>query len=177
MTGDDYVYVLYARSLVHTGEDVVVVEGIGEDSLAFLECEAAAETEFDPGERVPVTEKESERIAHVRQQLAFGDLSQVARDALKGVVTALVEDNEDQFVEFFNTAGAGSLRRHQLEFLSQVGESRRTQILEERARRPFDGFTDLSDRVQGLSDPAALVAQRIVTELSDEDISYRLFVE
>lgn len=112
MAFEHYVYVLYARSLVHTGEDIVLVEAIGEDSLTLLEGEAPAEAEFHPGERITVGNSEPARIDHVRQRLTYGELSLIARDALETAVTALVRIDEERFVELFNSAESVSLRRH-----------------------------------------------------------------
>lgn len=176
MSYESHIFVLHARSIEHTGEESVIAEGVGEEGFTFLECVAPADAKFQVGDRVAV-EDEDGRIDHVRSRLTIDELSAVAMQALQEAVTALVEHNEGRFVEVFNTAGPLSIRRHQLDLIPGVGEARRNRILDERDRQPFAGFEDLTDRVQGLSEPESLVAQRIVTELVDQDVQYRLFVK
>ena len=173
MADEEYVYVLHARSTAHTGEDAVVIEGIGDADYTLLECETSPDATIAPGDRVSVGDDASTRI---QQRLAYDDLSQVARDQLDHAVTALVEHNEDRFIDFFNTAGPLSLRRHQLDLLPGIGETRRNHILQERERQPFTGFGDLTARITGLPDPASIIAARIVTELTTDDHTYRVFV-
>lgn len=112
----------------------------------------------------------------VARSLEFEDLSGGARSELEPVVEELVDADEASLVEFFNEAGPVTLRLHQLNLLPGVGEKLRDTILEQRKRRPFESLADLEERVPGLHDPAGTVVERILEELRDEDVKYKLFV-
>ena len=112
----------------------------------------------------------------VARGLDYDDLSGGARSELEPVVGELVEADEAGLVEFFNEAGPVTLRLHQLNLLPGVGEKLRDTILDQRKRRPFEDLDDLQARVSGLHDPTGTVVRRIMEELRDEDVKYKLFV-
>ncbi|MGM0606017.1 MAG: DUF655 domain-containing protein, partial [Halobacteriota archaeon] len=43
-------------------------------------------------------------------------------------------------------------------------------------RGPFESFEDVSDRVSGLHHPRDVIADRLLEELRDDDLKYRVFV-
>jgi putative nucleotide binding protein len=56
-------------------------------------------------------------------------------------------------------------RLHALELIPGIGKTFMKQIVNERERKKFESFQELSKRV-GVRDPVNLVARRIVEELS-----------
>ena len=50
------------------------------------------------------------------------------------------------------------------------------RTFDERKRKPFEGFDELSDRVAGLHRPKEVLVERILEELRDDDLKYRIFV-
>ena len=113
----------------------------------------------------------------VTRPVAYDDLSAGARSELEHVVGELVDADESRVVEFYNEAGPVSLRLHQLNLLPGVGEKLRDNILDARKRRPFESLEDVDERVSGLHDPKGTVVERILEELRDEDVKYKLFVK
>ena len=49
-------------------------------------------------------------------------------------------------------------------------------IVEERKKKKFESFEDLTERVKTLHNPQKMIAARIVEELSDRSQKHRLFV-
>lgn len=118
----------------------------------------------------------TEPPVEVVRRLDYDDLSGGARSELEHVVREVIEANEERLVEFYNEAGPVTLRLHQLNLLPGVGEKLRDNILEARKRRPFESLADLNERVSGLHDPKGTVVERVLEELRDEDVKYKLFV-
>ncbi|WP_306052321.1 DUF655 domain-containing protein [Natronococcus wangiae] len=124
-----------------------------------------------------VIEPSAERDVVVEcRQVEYEELSSGAQSELEYVVQDLVEEDEERFVDFYNDAQPITLRLHQLNLLPGIGKKLRNSILEERKRKPFESFEELSERVSGLHDPADVLAQRILEELRDDDLKYRTFV-
>lgn len=118
----------------------------------------------------------AEPPVEVVRTLDYDDLSGGARSELEHVVREVVEADEDRLVEFYNEAGPVTLRLHQLNLLPGVGDKLRDNILEARKRRPFESLADLKERISGLHDPQGTVVERILEELRDVDVKYKLFV-
>jgi putative nucleotide binding protein len=92
------------------------------------------------------------------------------------VVEKLVKENETRFVNFFNTAQPISTRFHQLELIPGIGKKHLWDIIGERKKNPFTSFEDIKKRIKLMPDPANSVIKRVMEELEDEDIRFRLFV-
>lgn len=121
-----------------------------------------------------VVDPPPEAIESVRS-LAFESLSGGAQAELEHAVRELVESNDDRIVDFFNEAGPITLRLHQLTLLPGIGDKLRDNVLDARDRQPFESLEDLEARVSGLHDPTEIVIERILQEIRDEDVKYKLF--
>ena len=140
------------------------------------------EMAFDEDERLTigtrvVAEPEDERDVVVDcRPVEYTDLSSGAQSELEYVIEDLIEEEEQRFVDFYNDAQPITLRLHQLNLLPGIGKKLRNGILEERKRGPFESFEDLEERVSGLHDPDEILAERILEELREEDLKYKIFV-
>lgn len=110
------------------------------------------------------------------RSIEYGDLSSGARSELEYVIEDLMEDEEARFVAVYNDAQPITLRLHQLNLLPGIGKKLRNTILDERKRQPFESFEDLDERVSGLHDPKGILVDRIMEELREDELKYRLFV-
>ncbi|MCH7660815.1 MAG: DUF655 domain-containing protein [Euryarchaeota archaeon] len=110
------------------------------------------------------------------RSIGYDDLSGGARSELEYVIEDLIEEEEDRFVTFYNDAQPITLRLHQLNLLPGIGKKLRNSILDERKREPFGSFEELDDRVSGLHNPQSILADRILEELRENELKYRLFV-
>ena len=87
-----------------------------------------------------------------------------------------MKEKEEHFVNFFNTAQPISTRLHQLELLPGIGKKHMWDIIKERKKGKFMNFDDLKKRVKLLPDPMGAIIKRVMEELEDENVRYRLFV-
>jgi len=108
-------------------------------------------------------------------EIEYEDLSGGAKSELDYAVEDVVEDHEQRFVEFFNDAQPITLRLHQLNLLPGIGKKLRNNILDERKRKPFESFEDLESRISGLHNPKEVLVERILEELREDDLKYRIF--
>ncbi len=148
---------------------------IGETRFSLLEVTPKEGQTFATNERVYIGEGSREKIDHIERRIKYEWLTPTARSELPHVLKELVEENEERFVEFYNTAGIISTRLHKLETLPKIGKRHRNDILAERKLKPFESFADMHERVRNLPDPTKTIADKIVEELKGES-KYLLFV-
>lgn len=110
------------------------------------------------------------------REIEFDGLSSAARSELEYAVEATIDREERRFVDFYNDAQPITLRLHQLNLLPGIGKKLRNSILDERKRKPFESFEELAERVAGLHRPKEILIERILEELREEDLKYRIFV-
>ena len=151
-----------------------LAQALDPETFALYEFVLADDADVSIGDEVP-PERGTAGIEEVRR-IDFGDLSGGARSELEHAVADLVELEEDRFVDFFNEAQPITLRLHQLTLLPGIGDKLRDTVLDRRKRQPFQSFDDLQQRVSGLHDPQGTLVDRIMEELRDEDVKYKLFV-
>ncbi|WP_255191741.1 DUF655 domain-containing protein [Natronobeatus ordinarius] len=146
------------------------------DDFTLYEVAFDEDTRLTIGTRVVVDPPEDRDVVSACRTVEYGDLSSGAQSELEYVVEDLVEEEEARFVDFYNEAQPITLRLHQLNLLPGIGEKLRNSILDQRKRGPFESFEELEERVSGLHDPNEIVVDRILEELRDEDVKYKLFV-
>ncbi|WP_115864327.1 DUF655 domain-containing protein [Halorussus litoreus] len=120
-------------------------------------------------------DRSSDVVASVRE-VDFEDLSGAAQSELEHAIRAVVESDEERFVNFYNDAQPITLRLHQLNLLPGIGKKLRNNILEQRKRKPYESFEDLEERVSGLHKPKEVLVERVQEELREDDLKYRTFV-
>ena len=98
-------------------------------------------------------------------RLDYENMTATARIELDYAIRDIVEDNEDKFVEFFNTADSVSTRMHSLELIPGIGKKYMWDIIKAREQKPFESFEDISERLPTLADPAAMIVNRVKQEL------------
>ncbi|MEM5872383.1 MAG: DUF655 domain-containing protein, partial [Candidatus Aenigmatarchaeota archaeon] len=109
-------------------------------------------------------------------RITINDLTSFAKSELPFVIEKLVKENESRFVNFFNTAQPISTRLHQLELIPGIGKKHLWDIIEEREKAPFTSFDDIKKRIRLMPDPANSIIKRIMEELENDNIRFRLFV-
>jgi putative nucleotide binding protein len=114
----------------------------------------------------------TERISEIE----YEDLPSGANSELDYAIEDIVEANEQRFVDFYNDAQPITLRLHQLNLLPGIGKKLRNNILDERKRQPFSSFEELEERISGLHNPKEVLVERIIEELREDDLKYRIFV-
>lgn len=158
-----------------------IAYALGEEYLTLIELVPKAGIEFKSHERVYIGKDERDKIEYIKRRVGYKELSAAAKSELPYAVEEVVSKNEKKFVQFFNEAQAISTRLHGLELLPGIGKKLMWEILEERKKKLFESFEDISARVKSIPDPKKLISRRIVSELEEEDVrtgkrKYKLFV-
>lgn len=150
-----------------------LVYAIDREDFALYELVMEDDAGVSIGDRVDIYDGESiQRVNQVDHE----DLPSGASSELEYAIEDIVEEDAQRFVDFFNDAQPITLRLHQLNLLPGIGKKLRNNILDERKRKPFESYDDLEDRISGLHSPREVLAERILEELTEDDLKYRLFV-
>lgn len=139
--------------------------GLGDKHLSLLELIPKKGVELSIGERVYIGKDDREKIEYVKRRADYDDLTASARSELPFVIDKIVEKEEKRFVDFFNDSQPISTRYHQIELLPGIGNRLMWEILNERRKKPFESFEDISVRVKAVHDPKHMIVKRIVLEL------------
>lgn len=164
----------------HTDDDrpqykkSALVQAIDRESFTLYELTLTQEADVAIGDTVSVTQG-ADWIDTI-DTIPFANLSTSARSELEHAIGELFEQDETRFVDFFNEAGAISLRLHQFNLLPGIGETLRDEIIEARRQEPFQQLDDLESRIDGIHDIREILYDRIMAELRKDDIKYALFV-
>lgn len=146
------------------------------ESFELLELTLTEDADVNIVDRIPIDDGAEDSVIEEATTIEYDDLSNSAVSELEYAVEAIIDADEQRFVDFYNDAQPISLRLHQLNLLPGIGKKLRNKIIDKRKRQPFESFADLSDRVGGLHNPKEIIAERILEELRDEDLKYKIFV-
>jgi putative nucleotide binding protein len=112
-----------------------------------------------------------------REPLTYQTLTQAAQNRLEATIEDITTANEQRFIDFYNNAQPIGLRKHQLDVLAGIGDTRRERIIDERRQGRFEDFADLEARVDSLHESQTLLVERVLTELEEaEEVRYKLLV-
>ena len=146
------------------------------ESFDLLELTLTEDADVNIVDRIPINEEADDSVIEEVTDIEYDDLSNSGVSELEYAVEAIIDADEQRFVDFYNDAQPISLRLHQLNLLPGIGKKLRNKIIDKRKRQPFESFEDLADRVGGLHNPMEVIAERIMEELRDEDLKYKIFV-
>jgi putative nucleotide binding protein len=171
---EEWVRMLTERPPDRDEDESWYVQAVGESGFMLLELVATEDADLMPGDRLVV---EGEAFGGVTRRLTYHTLTQDAQNRLKETITAIIADNEQQFIDWYNNAQPIGLRKHQLDVLPGVGDTRRERIIDEQRQGAFADFADLEARVDTLHEPQTLLVERVLTELEEaEEVRYKLLV-
>lgn len=163
------------KSTTVKGREGIIVTAIGEERLTLLEILGVPNSSFDVGERIYIGKEGRTKVMSVLGKMEYDRISTSAQSELQSVVEKIVTENEVKFVNYLNNARPLTPRIHALELIPGIGKTYMKSILEERERKKFESYNDLEDRI-GLKEPAKLIAQRIMDEITGES-RMNLFVK
>ena len=175
---EDYVYILDYLPTGRIGHRRgAIAYGIGENQFTLLELIPKKGVKLSIGERVYVGKEldKRDKIAKVKGRINYEDLTSTAHGEILYVLVDIVKRNEKRFVKFFNECPPITTRFHAFELLPGLGKKIMQEILDERKKKPFESFEDISKRVKNLHHPEKIIARRILEELSEREQKYRLF--
>ena len=147
---------------------------VGTSHFTLLEVVPKPNVELKPLEEVYIGKDAREKVDHIKRRINYDDLTGNAKEELERIIEKIILDNEKKYVNFFNTAGSISLKRHQLELLPGIGKQHLEDILRERQQKPFESLKDIESRVKFLTSPLAILRRHILNELEGNE-KYYLF--
>ena len=150
-----------------------VAFAVGEDDFRLVEIALTDDAGVNIGDRVEI-DPPGENVEALRD-VDYDALSSTAESELEYAVNEIIDSDEQRFVDFYNDAQPITTRLHVLNLLPGIGKKLRNNVLDERKRKPFESFEDVEERVSGLHDPRGVLVERIMEELQEEDLKYRIF--
>ncbi len=177
---EDYAYVIdflpYGhpddKRPIHKREPLAQL--VGENYFTLLEVSIKKGESPLIMDRLYIGKGERDIVNKIKRKLRYDDLTPAAKSELPYVLEHIVKQNEQRYVDFFNKAESITTRLHQLELLPGIGKKTMWAILEERKKEPFKSFDDIVKRVR-ITHPVKLIVSRIIYELKNPDVKYRLF--
>lgn len=147
---------------------------VGERFFTLLEAVTKKDLELAACDRLYIGKDLALRkeVDRIKGRIEMPQLSSSGRSELKNVVRKIVVMREPEFVTFINKCGPITIRQHQLELLPGVGKKHLAEILDERDKRPFESFEDMQKRIPHMLNPADIIADRVVSELSGAERYY-----
>lgn len=152
-----------------------LVQAVGEKHFVLMELIPKENAIPAAQDKVYIGEGERPVIDHVKRRIGYEELTHGAQAELPIVIEKIILENESRFVAFFSDAYPITTRMHMLELLPGVGKKLMWGIIGEQKKGNFQSFKDLVTRVKGIHSPEKLIANRVIDELKDENIKYRLF--
>ncbi|WP_407355966.1 DUF655 domain-containing protein [Methanolobus sp. WCC5] len=152
-----------------------VVQAVGEKHFVLMELVPKEGKVPDIQSRVYIGEGDRDLIDHVKHRISYQDLSHGAQLELPYILEMSVKNHEERFIQFFNDAHPITNRLHMLELLPGIGKKLMWAIIDERKKGTFKNFQELHERVGGVHSPEKVIVNRIIEELKDDNIKYRLF--
>lgn len=151
-----------------------LVQGLGVDQFKLLEL-VPKSLDIQLHDTVYIGDEERDKIERVKRRIGYSELTPTARIELPFAVENIVLDHEERFVEFFNRAISITPKLHMLHLLPGIGKKLMWEILEEREKRPFESFQDISERIRAIPHPDQMIIKRILEEIENPDVKYHLF--
>ena len=149
----DYLSLGYVNSDMSKFKGKAIAQAIGTDYFTLLELVPKRGVDLEIQDTVYIG------------KLDYENLTATSRIELEYSIREIVNNNEEKFVDFFNTAGAISTRLHKLELIPGIGKKYMWEIVEARKEKPFESFEDITTRIPSLNNPAEMIVNRVKQEL------------
>jgi putative nucleotide binding protein len=150
-----------------------LVQLVGEEFFTLLEALIKEGANLKPDDRLYVGKEAREEVTYIIGRIGYEELTVAAKTELPSVISRIVLNREEWFIDFFNNARAVTPRMHALELIPGIGKKYMWQVINTRERKPFESFDDLQKRTE-IPNPVKLITKRVMEELSG-DSKYRLF--
>ena len=161
----DYLSRGYVKSDMSKFGGKPIAQAIGTEQFTLLELAPKNGVALQIQDTVYIGKGKRDKIYRVLGKLDYENLTATSRIELDYAIKEIVEQNEENFVEFFNTADAVSTRLHSLELIPGIGKKYMWDIINERDKKKFESFEDIAERLPTLADPASMIVNRIKQEL------------
>lgn len=150
-----------------------LVQLAGEEFFTLLEALIKEGANLKPHDRLYVGKEAREEVTYIIGRIGYEELTVAAKTELPSVISRIVLNREEWFIDFFNNARAVTPRMHALELIPGIGKKYMWQVINTREKKTFESFDDLQKRTE-IPNPVKLITKRVMEELSG-DSKYRLF--
>ncbi|MCC6029262.1 MAG: DUF655 domain-containing protein [Candidatus Korarchaeum sp.] len=164
---DSWAYVLYVDEAKRR------VQLVGDRYFILMEFVLRPNVNVNVMDKIYVGKGARKEVSKFVRYLTYEELPPTAKMILESVISRIVREGEQFFINLFNESVPVTTRLHQLELLPGIGKKTLLKILEERAKKPFSSFSDLAERA-GIKDPAELIVRRVMDEMMGKDKYYIL---
>ncbi len=161
----DYLSLGYVNDKLTNFKRKPVAQAIGCEKFTLLELIPKPNPNIEIHEKVYIGSGKRDKIKTVKK-LQYENLTATSRVELEYAIKEIIENDEEKYVNFFNTAEPLSMRLHKLELIPGIGKKSMWAILEARKEKPFESYEDIRTRVPTLPDPVTMIANRILQELN-----------
>jgi putative nucleotide binding protein len=169
---EEWLMVLAARAPPLLGNPQPLVQGLATTGFRLLAVTVTDESNLSWGDRLYIGPGVWDRVVGIEQQLTYQWLTPAVQSVLQPTVAAIIRRNETRFIEAFNTTVLDDLDGHPLALLSNLVPDCRKAVIEERSKRRFNDFGDLTARVDCLDQPQELLVERVLDELRAGEDAY-----
>jgi putative nucleotide binding protein len=152
-----------------------IVQAMGLEQFKLLELVPKPTVIIELHDRVYIGDSERDKVERVKRRIGYEELTPTARVELPFVIAEVVKEREADFVAFFNKAISITPRLHMLHLLPGIGKKLMWEILEERNKKPFADFADISARIKSIPHPDKMIHARIMEELEVKETKYHVF--
>lgn len=152
-----------------------LVQAVGDSHFVLMELIPKDNVVPLTQDKVYIGEGDRPVIDHVKRRITYEELTHGAQMELPYILGKIILDNDSKYISFFNDAYPITNRLHMLELLPGIGKKLMWGIIDERKKGKFSNFKDITERVKGLHTPEKLIVNRIIDELKDENVKYRVF--
>jgi len=157
------------------GKMVPIAQAIGTKFFTLLQLVPRRGVSIQLKEEIYIGSGKRDKISYILGRLPKEKLTETAKMELQDFVNKIITEQEQRFVDFFNTAEPINTRLHQLELLPGFGKKHMGAVIAERENSPFTSFEDIKKRIKSIPDPRKVIEKRLMEELT-EQVKYKLFV-
>jgi putative nucleotide binding protein len=152
-----------------------IAQAIGKEHFTLLEVTPKQGLSLSIGEEVYLGKENRPKIDVIKGRIEFKNLTSTSIEELEDTIRDIIEKNHEKFLNFYNKSRSISIKRHQLELLPGIGTKHVREMLDEREKKPFESFKDITTRIKGVPDPIKNLVKRIMEELEGPEDKYYLF--
>lgn len=154
---------------------IPIAQAIGLSQFTLLELVPRKGIKLQLKEEVYIGPGKRDKIYFIKGRLQKSKLTQTAKIEIKDFVDEIVKNQEKQFIDFLNSAGAVNTRLHKLELLPGFGKKCTGAIIQEREKKPFTSYKDVNRRLKNVPHPEKVFKKRLIEEFT-QDVRCKLFV-
>lgn len=178
---EDYVWVLdylpygNATDSKPSYQKKPLIQGIGENHFVLMELVPKENVVPELQSKIYIGEGDRDIVDHVKRRISFNDLTNGSQMELPFILDKIISLDEKRYVKFFNDAHPITNRLHMLELLPGIGKKLMWATIDERKKGNFESLEEIHKRIGSLHSPQKMISNRIIDELKDENIKYRIF--